>query len=143
MGWKPDTGTDFGRRAERRLRDEYLVWLTTVHADGLPQPSPVWFLWDGDIVLIYSEPDKQKLRNIERNPKVSLHFDGDGRGGNIVVIAGEARIARELPPAHEVPAFADKYETGGFFKRIGTNGAGFASRYSVPIQVRPIGLRGH
>lgn len=102
MGWTLDTGTDFGRRTERRLRGEYLVWLTTVRADGLPQPSPVWFLWDGETVLIYSEPDKQKLRNIERNPKVSLHFDGDGRGGNIVVIAGEARVARELPPAHEV-----------------------------------------
>ncbi len=143
VAWQLDTGTDFGRRAERRLLDEYLVWLTTVRADGLPQPSPVWFLWDGETVLIYSEPDKQKLRNIERNAKVSLHFDGDGRGGNVVIITGEARVARELPPAHEVEAFAEKYDSGGFFKRTGTNAAGFASRYSVPIQVRPTGLRGH
>lgn len=143
MNWRLDTGTDFGRRAERRLRDEYLVWLTTVRGDGLPQPSPVWFLWDGETVLLYSEPGKQKLRNIERNANVSLHFDGDGRGGNIVIITAEARVAADLPPAHEVLEFAGKYEAGGFFKRIGTNAAGFASRYSVAIQVRPTGLRGH
>ena len=58
VSWRPDTTTDFGRRVERRLRDEYLVWLTTVRADGLPQPSPVWFLWDGETVLIYSQPGK-------------------------------------------------------------------------------------
>jgi Pyridoxamine 5'-phosphate oxidase len=34
--------------AERRLRTEPIVWLTTVRADGRPQSSPVWFLWDGD-----------------------------------------------------------------------------------------------
>ncbi len=83
MTWRPDTSTDFGRRVEGRLREEYLVWLTTVRADGLPQPSPVWFLCDGESVLVFSQPDTQKLRNIERDPKVSLHFDVVGRGGNI------------------------------------------------------------
>jgi len=143
VSWRPDTTTDFGRRVERRLRDEHLVWLTTVRADGLPQPSPVWFLWDGETVLIYSQPGKPKLANIERNPKVSLHFDGDGRGGNVVVIAGEARVAPDLPPAHQVPAFAEKYHAAGFFKRVGMDPAGFARRYSVPVQVRPTGFRGH
>jgi len=40
-----DTSTEFGQRAERRLRDEKLAWLTTVDAKGTPQPIPVWFLW--------------------------------------------------------------------------------------------------
>ena len=74
---------------------------------------------------------------------MSLHFDGDGRGGNIVVIAGEARVAPELPPAHQVAEFAQKFEDSGFLKRTGMDAAGFARRYSVPVQVRPTGLRGH
>ena len=83
-----DTSTPFGARVERRLREEQIGWLTTVRGDGLPQPSPVWFLWDGETILIYSRPDTPRLRNIAGNPKVALNLDGDGRGGDIVILSG-------------------------------------------------------
>lgn len=141
--WGLDPSTPFGKRVERRLREDPVIWLTTVDAQGTPQPSPVWFLWDGLQVLVYSEPDKPKLRNIERNPRVALNFDGDGQGGDIVIIRGEARTAPEMPPATEVPAYARKYDAGGFYKRIGITGQIFALRYSIAIVIRPAGLRGH
>ena len=31
-----DTTTDFGKRVERRLREETMIWLTTVRRDGTP-----------------------------------------------------------------------------------------------------------
>jgi hypothetical protein len=34
--------------AAQRLRDELIVWLTTVSRHGQPRSSPVWFWWDGD-----------------------------------------------------------------------------------------------
>jgi len=36
-----DTTTEAGGRAERRLREEEIAWLTTVRADGQPQSVPV------------------------------------------------------------------------------------------------------
>ena len=65
--------------ADRRLRSEQVAWLTTVRADGQAQSSPVWFLWDGDSFLLYSQPDAQKVRNVAANPKVSLHLGDDAR----------------------------------------------------------------
>ena len=70
-----DTATDSGRRVAQRLENERLVWLTTVAPDGTRQPSPVWFLWDGGSVLIYSQPNRPKLRHIQRNPNVASNFD--------------------------------------------------------------------
>ena len=55
--------------ADRRLRSEQVAWLTTVRADGQAQSSPVWFLWDGDSFLLYSQPDAQKLRNVAPTPR--------------------------------------------------------------------------
>jgi len=52
-----DLSTDFGARVARRLDDEIMIWLTTVRADGTPQPSPVWFLWIDQSILIYSQPN--------------------------------------------------------------------------------------
>jgi PPOX class probable F420-dependent enzyme len=136
-----DTSTEFGKRAQRRLRDEWLAWLTTVDASGTPQPVPVWFLWDGaESILIYSEPDTPKLRAIERNPRVSLHLDGNGKGGDIVVVLGEAAISAD-PPADEVSVYVEKYRP-----RLECNRwtpEEFASRYSVPIRIGVTRVRGH
>ena len=136
-----DTSTEFGARVERRLRDEIVIWLTTVRADSTPEPVPVWFLWDGESFLVYSRPNTPKLRNIARNPKVALNFDGDGRGDDIVVFTGEARIATDQPPADQVPAYVAKYQER--IRRIGPTPERFAQDYSVPIRVTPTRLRGY
>lgn len=136
-----DTTTDFGKRVERRLREETIIWLTTVRRDGTPQPAPVWFLWDGETVLMYSRPNQQKERNIAHNAKVALHFDGDGRGGDIIVLTGEARIVTDAPPATDVPAYVEKYAES--IKRIGMDAASFAAAYSVAIRIMPTNVRGH
>ncbi len=77
-----DTGTPFGKVAERRLRTERIGWLTTVSADGTPQPNAVWFLWDGGTLLMYSIPKQAKLANIARNPHVALNLDSKKQGDN-------------------------------------------------------------
>ena len=136
-----DTNTEFGARVERRLQSDVLIWLTTVRPNGLPEPSPVWFLWDGQQFLIYSRPNTQKLRNIARNPRVALNFDGDARGGDIVIVTGEARVAEDAPPADQVPEYVARYNWG--FQRIRMTAEQFARTYSVPILVRPTKLRGH
>ena len=41
-----DFTTEFGKRADSRLKEDHIIWLTTVDVLGKPQPRPVWFLWD-------------------------------------------------------------------------------------------------
>ena len=36
----PDPQSPFGARVRERLRDENVIWFTTVGADGTPQPNP-------------------------------------------------------------------------------------------------------
>ncbi|MDI3340229.1 MAG: TIGR03667 family PPOX class F420-dependent oxidoreductase [Sphaerobacter sp.] len=130
-----DTTTAWGRLADRRLREEQVIWLTTVRRDGQPQPTPVWFLWDGRSILIYAQPNQQKLRNIRHNPRVSLHLNTDARGDSVVRIDGVAELVRDGPPATAVPQFTDKYRAG--MQRIGTDPEDFARDYSVAIRVVP------
>ncbi|HEY7138650.1 MAG TPA: TIGR03667 family PPOX class F420-dependent oxidoreductase [Methylomirabilota bacterium] len=138
---KIDTKSEFGKRAARRLKDELIYWLVTTGPDGTPQPSPVWALWDGETFLIYSKPDTPKLRNLASRPAVALHLDGDGQGGDIVVLTGDARIDSQAPPADRVPEYIAKYREG--IKRIGMTAESFARAYSVALRVTPRHLRGH
>lgn len=135
-----DEGTEFGARAARRLREEMVVWLTTVTPTGAPLPRPVGFLWDGgEHVSVYSLPGA-RLRNIARNPRVTLNFDGDGRGGDIVVLSGIAQVDPDAPAVDDNPAWLAKY--AGQIEQFGMTPASFAARFSVPIRVRLTGLDG-
>lgn len=136
-----DTTTEWGARVERRLRTELVAWLTTVGHDQTPQPSPVWFLWDGTDLLIFSQPGTPKMRNIERNPRVSLNLDGDDRGGDIVVLTAEARLVRASPRADELPAYVAKYRDA--IIRIGMTPESFADAFAAAIRLTPTALRGH
>ena len=136
-----DTSTDFGARAARHLQDDRVVWLITVGGDGTPQPSPVWFLWDGDTALIYSQPATPKLRNIEQHPRVGLHFNCTPTGGDVVILTGNASIDASAAAANENPAYAEKYRDG--IQSIGMTPDAFGQAYSVAIRVRPTSLRGH
>ena len=136
-----DLTSAFGERVARRLREERIIWLVTIDPDGVPQPTPVWFWWDGETFLIYSRPRRPKLRNIGRNPHVALHFDGDGQGGDIIVFIGTARLDSTALPAHQHTEYAQKYQWG--FERIGMTPEQFAADYAVALRVTPEKVRGH
>ncbi len=136
-----DESSEFGARVARHLREDMVVWLTTVSAAGGPLPSPVWFLWDGgESVLVYSMPSA-RVRNLAANAKVSLNFDGDRRGGDIVVLSGHAVEEPEAPPADTNPAYLAKYAAA--IERIGHTPESFAAKYCVPLRIRVTRARGH
>ena len=136
----PDAATEFGRRVRRRLREEVVVWLTSVGADGSPQPNPVWFVWDDDGFLVYNRPDAYRLQHVRWRPRVSLHFDGDGDGGDIVVFTGLAEIVEGEPPSHARPDYVAKY--GKRMVRVSGSREEFSRQYSVALRVRRLKVRG-
>ena len=134
-----DPGTEKGARVAARLRDELVAWLVTVAADGTPVPTPVWFLWDGESMLVYSQRDKPKLRHIAVNPRVAIAMRTDEHGDALVVITGEAAVDEGAPRADQIPAYVEKYRAA--IARLGSDAAGSAGEYSVAIRMRPTKLR--
>lgn len=122
------------------LQNAYHMWLTTVRADGMPQPTPIWFVWENGTFLLYSKPDAQKLRNIRQNPKVALSFNFDTEAEEFVVIMGEAVIDDAAPRSHEHKAFQTKYASG--IKRLQWTPEEMSGMFSVAIRVTPAQVRG-
>jgi PPOX class probable F420-dependent enzyme len=136
-----DQSTEFGARVARHLRQEVVVWLTTVTPAGSPLPMPVWFLWDGAESIVMYSMASARIRNIEANPRVTLNFGGDGGGGDIVVLFGEAAIDDDVPPADQADEYRAKYDD--HIARIGMTPESFAERYRVPVRIRLTRLKGH
>jgi len=97
-----DATTKAGARTMERLGTELIAWLTTVNAEGQPQSSPVWFLWEDGEIMLCSLATTPRVRNVRANPHVALNLNSNAEGGDIVTFEGEARIVEhELPPATE------------------------------------------
>ena len=136
-----DESTDFGARAAAHLRDDIVVWLTTISGKSGPLPMPVWFVWDGaETVRMFSQ-DGARVRNLEADPRVSLNFAGNGRGGDIVVLSGRATVEPDAPPADRVDAYVEKYSE--HIARIGLTPEQFGVKYSNPVRIELTRLRGH
>ena len=54
------------------LRGPHTGVLTTLFPDGSPQSTPVWFLLDGDHILFSTTAGKQKLRNVDHDPRATF-----------------------------------------------------------------------
>lgn len=133
---------EFGERVARRLREEQVGWFTSVGADGTPQPNPVWFLWDGaDSLLVYNRADAARLAHVAARPRVSLNLDGNGRGGDIVVLLGEATLDPDAPPADRHAEYLAKYRDA--MTRVSGSPEGFAAAYPVALRVAVRRIRGH
>ena len=135
-----DPNTEFGQRVTRRLRDEEVIWLTTVRSDLTPQPTPVWFLWDGETFLIYTLPGSQKLSNLAYSPRVALHLNSNASGGDVIVFYGVAVIDASTPAAIDVPPYLEKYRKG--IGEINSTPERFSAEYSVPVRVKPTHMHG-
>ncbi len=132
--------TEDRARAESRLRNNLMAWLTTVRGDGQPVTVPVWFLLrEDDTILLYSQPQSAKFRNIAANAKVSLVLDVCDLGRNIVRVEGSAAPIHDVAPANEQPAYLAKYT-----ERIGAlfdTPERFAELFSAAIVITPSKLR--
>jgi PPOX class probable F420-dependent enzyme len=121
---------------EARLGSNLMAWLTTVRPDGQPVSVPVWFLLrEDDSILVYSQPNKLKLRNIELNPKVAFGLDVTDLGRDVIRIEGTAERAGHIPPADKNPPYVVKYT-----ERIGAmfgTADRFASAFSTPLLITP------
>lgn len=121
---------------ENRLRSNLMAWLTTVRPSGQPDQVPVWYLLRADeTILVYSQPGKPKLRNIQQNPNVALGLDVTDIGRDIVRIEGIARVDSAVGPPHVNAEFIAKYA-----ERIGAMFDGperFGQLFSTPVVITP------
>ena len=112
-----------------------MVWLTTVTDTGAPAPYPVWFVVDGDDVVVFSEPSTRRVRNIAQRPVVSLHFNSDPHGGDVWVLTGRASTTPGVVPSG-APGYVDKYATS-IGRDLQTTVAAIDATYNTEIRIRP------
>jgi hypothetical protein len=79
--------------AVERLESARNYWICTTRADGRPHAAPVWAVWVEGVLWFSTSPVSQKGKNLERDPRVLVHLDGD----DVVILEGEAARVDDVP----------------------------------------------
>lgn len=87
--------------------------LTTIGPDGVPDPVPMWFVMDAEIMWMRTYAKSQKVRNLERDPRAAILIESGERYVELrgVQFTGAMRLDRDVERICRV--FADlmvKYE---------------------------------
>ncbi|HEY3010313.1 MAG TPA: PPOX class F420-dependent oxidoreductase [Micromonosporaceae bacterium] len=92
---------DLSPAARAVIESGRLAHLVTVNADGSPHVTIVWVGLDGTEIVIGKLVVDQKVRNIRRDPRVSLSIEADGDQYGMqhyLVVEGTARITEGGAP---------------------------------------------
>jgi hypothetical protein len=129
---RPDV-TDTQRRGRRIamtaaeldafLSEERVCRVATQSSSGAPHVSPLWFVWDGTSLWIYSIVKSQRWTDLARDPRAAVVIDaghdfGELRGaelqGSFVPVGETPRTGAEVVPDLETPErlFGGKYGGG-------------------------------
>jgi len=78
------------------LESDRLAHFVTLNPDGSPQVTCVWVGLEGDEIVSGHLAKQQKVRNIERDPRVALSIEAKGTNElglqEYLVVHGRARI---------------------------------------------------
>ena len=117
--------------SHKDLLNGQIAVLGTIGASGRPQLSATWFLAEGDTVKISLNTTRQKVKNLQANPKVSLMILGDPPY-RYVELRGEAEITPD-----------DDYE---FANKVGAKYGADLREHDKPgetrvvVTIKPVGV---
>ena len=90
------------------LTDLRIGRLATNREDGWPHVTPIWYVWDGERFVLSLGKSRRHLRNIARDPHVTLCVDDDPRTTDLtkspraVVCFGLATLLEDEASVREV-----------------------------------------
>jgi PPOX class probable F420-dependent enzyme len=106
----------------RLAQGKNLATVVTLMPDGQPQALLTWIDTDGEHLLVNTEPQRQKARNVARDPRITVLIKGDDnydwaevRGHVTETIGGEA--ARR-----HIDELSQKYNGREYTNPIGPQG---------------------
>lgn len=97
-------------KAVQYASDKAIATVTTLFPDGSPQSSLVWIDTDGEHLLVNTERDRQKTRNVKRDPRVSVVLPNPENPYEMVEVRGRvAEIAEDDAAAAHIHQLTQKY----------------------------------
>jgi PPOX class probable F420-dependent enzyme len=90
------------------LQERRFAVLATINKDGTPQLTTMWYLLEGDTIVMNTKVGRTKERNMRRDPRISLCFE---EGYNYLTVSGTVEMIDDQDIAqHDIYRLAVRYD---------------------------------
>lgn len=112
---------DLPARLIELLQGSSLCFLTTLMPDGSPQTTETWVDTDGEHVVINTVQTHLKVRNVERDPRVSVAICNSADPSRYYAVRGHVTNITTEGGAEHIESLSKRY-TGGPYRWYGGRG---------------------
>jgi PPOX class probable F420-dependent enzyme len=117
--------------------------IATVDEDGTPRQAVVWFLFDGDTLVINSLEGRRWPSNLRRDPRISIAVT-DAVAQSWVGLTGTVEVIDDQEQAQaDIAAMARRYETSDPNDAEALIESRFRKQRRVSFRLRPTGFHDH
>src|SRR5213592_310247 len=102
------TTTTLSEKARAFLNAEHFAVLATLNSDGSPQLTTMWYLLEGDTIVMNTKAGRLKARNMQRDPRIAICVED---GYNYVTISGLVEMIDDQEIAQrDIARLATRYD---------------------------------
>ena len=89
--------TTLSENARAFLQEQRFAVLATLNKDGSPQLTTMWYLLEGDTIMMNTKEGRIKDLNMKRDPRIAICVED---GYNFVTISGTVTMNYDQETAH-------------------------------------------
>ena len=90
--------TTLSENARAFLQEQRFAVLATLNKDGSPQLTTMWYLLEGDTIMMNTKEGRIKDLNMKRDPRIAICVED---GYNFVTISGTVTMNYDQETAHQ------------------------------------------
>jgi len=125
----------------RFLSEPRYAIVATIDADGAPRQAVIWFLLDGDTIVINSLDGRRWPTNLRRDPRVSIAVT-DSNDESWVGLTGAVEVVDDQEQAQaDIASMARRYN--GDSAAAAESIATFRTQQRVSFRLRPSRIHDH
>ena len=70
--------------------------VSSLRSDGYPQSTPVWYRYDGETIIIWTDKNRHWVKNVMRNNRVSFSIQDDAPPFAALTLRGKGEVVDQL-----------------------------------------------
>lgn len=86
----------FTEAARAFLQKPLIARVSSNGADGYPHTAPTWFILDGDDIVVISERDTRKIKNLLADPRAAVQVGGEPGDALAVLVRGDFVLSDDV-----------------------------------------------
>lgn len=128
--------TQLSEKARAFLQERRFAVLGTLNADGSPQLTTMWYLLEGDTIVMNTRIGRIKDRNLRRDPRISVCVQD---GYDYVTVSGTAELIDDQQIAqYDIYRLAVRYDGEEDAKRQMEEGFSKQQRETIHLKIKQV-----